>query len=255
VSERCAGLRFNCPGCKRHFKSAERVPACPDCGSDLQCGKWAVPGYRYCEDHGGPAPSRNFYGKGRGIVSGEESQFPLTRLAAKYVQLRQDGRIMSNRAGIEILDDRIVELLERMGKQEFPDQFAILRDLWEEYKSVEGTVEAIKVRRKLQRAFDAIWHDYMAFRQIEETLELRSKMVEREAKIAKELHSILTAEDAYRFLAKVEAAIITSISQEPEIRDNVKAHLLKRIEYEFTRIIGEGSGEGPGGSVGETIDA
>jgi hypothetical protein len=188
-------------------------------------------------------------------VSGENSQFALTRLASRYVEMQKDGRILSNRAGIAVLDDRIVELLERMGNQQFPDQLAALRDLWEEYKTVEGTVEQIKVKRKLQAAFDAVYHDYMAFHQIEESLELRSKMVEREAKIAKDLHAILTAEDAYKLVAKVQAAIITSIQQEPEIPDHVKAHFLKRIEYEFTRIIGEGSGERSGGSVGEIIDA
>ncbi len=188
-------------------------------------------------------------------MSGEDSQFALTRLASKYMELTSDGRILSNRAGISILDDRIVELLERMGKQTFPDQLAHLRELWQEYLSLENTVDQIKVKRQLQAAFDAVYHDYMAFRQIEESLELRSKMVEREAKIAKDLHAILTAEDAYKLVAKVQAAIISSVSQEPEIPDNVKAHLLKRIEYEFTRIIGEGSGEGIGGSVGEIIDA
>ena len=254
MAEKCNALRFNCK-CGRHFKSAERVPACPDCGTDLRCGKWAVPGYRYCEDHGGPAPSRNFYGKGRGIVSGEDSQFALTRLAAKYVELQKDGRILSNRAGIQVLDDRIVQLLERMGQQTFPDQLVTLRGFWEEYLAVEGTVDSIKIKRKLQAAFDAVYHDYMAFHQIEESLELRSKMVEREAKIAKDLHAILTAEDAYKLVAKVQAAIISSINQEPGIPDKVKSHFLKRIEYEFTRIIGEGSGEGSEGGVGEVIDA
>jgi hypothetical protein len=255
VADKCAGLRFNCPACGKKFKNSERVPACPDCGADLHCGKWAVPGYKFCEDHGGPAPSRNFYGKGRGIVSGENSQFALTRLASTYVKMQKDGQILSNRAGIAVLDDRIVELLERMGKGTFPDQLATLHSLWEEYLHVEGTLEAAKVKRKLQDAFDAVYHDYMAFHQIEESLELRSKMVEREAKIAKDLHAILTAEDAYKLVAKLQASIIAAIAQEPQIPDAVKAHFLKRIEYEFTRIIGEGTSSGSDGSDGEVIDA
>ena len=188
-------------------------------------------------------------------MTGEGSQFALTRLASKYSEMTSDGRILSNRAGIEVLDKRISQLLDRMENGNFPDQLITLRDLWEDYKSMEDTVERIKVRKKLDSVFEAVYHDYMAFNQVQTSLELRRKMAESEAKIAKDLHAILTAEDAYKLVAKVQAAIITSIQQEPEIPDAVKAHFLKRIEYEFTRIIGEGSGEGSGGSGGEIIDA
>ena len=103
--------------------------------------------------------------------------------------------------------------------------------------------------------FEKAYHDYAAWNQVFTALDLDSKMVEKEAKIAKDLHAILTAEDAYKLVAKVQAAIISSINQEPEVPDRVKAHFLKRIEYEFTRIIGEGSGEEFGGGSGEIIDA
>ena len=255
MADKCAAFKYHCPSCQRAFKRAERMPTCPDCGTDLHCSKWAVPGYTYCENHGGPAPSRNFYGIGRGIVSGENGRFELTRLASKYNEMTSDGRILSNRASIEILDDRIVELLERMGKYEFPDQLATLRNLWTKYRATEGTLEGIKIRQELDAAFEAVFHDYMAFHQIEESMELRSKMVEREAKIAKDLHAILTAEDAYKLTAKLLGSIIAAVQQLIGVEENIKAGLLKRIEYEFTRIIGEGSSEGTGGSVGEVIDA
>jgi len=255
VAVKCAGLRFNCPQCKTHFKRADRVESCPGCGTDLHCGKWAVPGYQYCEDHGGPAPSRNFYGKGRGIVTGDNSQFALTRLASKYVEMTTNGQILSNRAAIEIVRKRVQELLERVGNNQFPDQLITLQELWQDYNRESDSLGKAKIKYKLDAAFEAIYHDYAAWNQIFTALDLDSKMVEKEAKIAKDLHAILSAEDAYKLVAKVQAAIISSISQEPDIPDRIKAHFLKRIEYEFTRIVGEGTGEEFGGSSGEIIDA
>ena len=256
MAEKCKALLFHCPKCERSYKSPERMPTCA-CGQDLHCQKWAVPGYNYCENHGGPAPSRNFYGKGRGIVTGENGQFALTRLASKFVEMNRDGRVLSNRASIEIVQDRITELLERMGTQVFPDQLETLRNLWEEYKAKggDGSLEGIKVKKQLEAAFEAVYHDYMAWSQIFEAVELRSKMVEREGKLLKDIHASLTAEDAYKLTAKLLGAIIASVQQQPEIPDAIKSRLLKRVEYEFTRIIGEGSGEGTERVGGEVIDA
>lgn len=188
-------------------------------------------------------------------MSGANSQFELTRLASKYVEMRKDGRILSNRASLEVVRGRIAELLERLGKNQFPDQLETLRKLWKEYRAKGDTLEGIKVRNELDAAFEAIYHDYMGWSQVFEALDLDSKMVEREAKVAKDLHAILTAEDAYKLTAKLLGSMVAAVQQQVEIPDRVKAQLLKRVEYEFTRIVGEGSGEEYSGSGGEVIEA
>ena len=258
MAEKCTALLYHCPTCKKGFKRGERVPTCPDCGADLHCTSWAVPGYKLCKNHGGPVPSRNFYGVGRGIVSGSQSQFQLTRLASKYNELQKDGRLLSNRASIGIIRDRITQLLERIDQNEAPDRLYKLQKLWGEMREAEGKgdqLEALKVKTEIDAEFEAAYHDYAAWKQMFEALDLDSKMVEREAKIAKDLHAILTAEDAYKLTAKLLGSIIAAVQQLVGVDDNIKAGLLKRIEYEFTRIIGEGSGEEPGGSGREVIDA
>jgi hypothetical protein len=61
-------------------------------------------------------------------------------------------------------------------------------------------------------------------------------------KVAKDLHSILTAEDAYQLYAKFFAAVIDAVRQSQDFTGPAgKSNILKRIEYEITRIIGEGS--------------
>lgn len=188
-------------------------------------------------------------------MTGENGQFALTRLASTYLKQTSDGRVLSNRAGIEVMDKRIMQLLDRLENGEYPDQLATLRELWVKYCALGDTLEGIKVKKQLDRHFEAIYHDYMATAEIRESLALRTKMVETEGKILKDMHAILTAEDAYKLVAKLQAAIIASIQQEPEIPDRVKSHFLKRIEYEFTRIIGEGSNQGTDRGFGEVIDA
>lgn len=195
------------------------------------------------------------------------ASFPLTRLAGKYNQMQKDGRILSTRHSIEIVRKRIAQLLERIDENEFPDRMEKLQKLWDEFKEADSggdRIEAIKIKGKIDKEFEAAYHDYKAWQQIFEAVDIDRKLVESEVKVAKDLRAILTAEDAYELTAKLFASMMSAVSQEPRIPDNVKSHLLKRIEYEFTRIIGDGeSGERTDagleeevpGSVRETIDA
>ena len=64
-------------------------------------------------------------------------------------------------------------------------------------------------------------------------LDVRRKMVESELKILKEIKAIITAEDAYELAAKLLAASMNVIGEDPK--------KLKRLQYEYTRIIGERS--------------
>ncbi|RPJ25220.1 MAG: hypothetical protein EHM33_15210, partial [Chloroflexi bacterium] len=124
-------------------------------------------------------------------MTGENGKFALTRLASKYVEMQKNGALLSNRHSIEIVRERIAELLERLGNNQFPDQLVKLQDLWEEYKRLGESLEGIEVKKQLDAAFEAVYHDYMAWNQVFLAMELDSKMVEREAKIAKDLHAIL----------------------------------------------------------------
>lgn len=189
-------------------------------------------------------------------MTGVNSQFALTRLASTYLKQTTDGRILSNRASIEVIRDRIVELVRRAEENYAPDRIATLQKLWVEFlEAGDDKLEEIKIRNQITEEFEAAYHDYKAWEQIFQALDLDSKLVEREAKIAKDLHAILTAEDAYKLTAKLLGAIIAAVQQQPEIPDHAKSTLLKRVEYEFTRIIGEGSGPEPVGSGREIIDS
>lgn len=206
----------------------------------MHCGNAAVPGYTLCKHHGGPVPSRNFYGTGP-MTNGNGSSFPLMRLAAKYNQQTRDGVLLSNRAAIDVIDMRIKQLLERVDVNEAPDRVAKLYKLWMEYKNTEpGTTDHLLARKELDETFEKVYHDYAAWNQIFEALDLRGKSVEREVNALTKIRAVMTAEDGYQLSAKLLAAVIRVIGDDPK--------KLKQVQYEFSRIIGESSDhvtEGP----------
>lgn len=199
-------------------------------------------------------------------MTGEHSQFPITRLASKYLEMTTDGRILSNRQSIEIIRTRVFNLLDRIDKNEAPERLNNLRELWEKHKvfQIAGMhIERQKVDADIDAEFEAAYHDYMAWTQMFEALDLDRKMVESEVKIAKDLKAMLTAEDAYEFGAKLLASIIEAANS-LILDDSTRSRFLKRIQYEFAklvgdRIVGDESAEedngGSGGSSSKIIDS
>jgi len=185
-------------------------------------------------------------------VSGTGSQFPLTRLAAKRNQMIKDGVLLSNREAVNILDRRMQELLDRIDTNQAPNRVLNLYKLWKKVRELEAhgsDLETLKYKRLIDEEFEKAYHDYAAWQQMFEVLDLRRKMVESEVKVVKDIQAMLTAEDAYSLVADIFAAIVrvsTKFNLEPQV--------LKAIQYEFTRIIGEEPVREDGGAGRDTID-
>jgi len=167
------------------------------------------------------------------MTTGAGSSFPLTRLAAKYNQMKTDGRILSNRHSIEIIRHRVEQLIERIDANDAPDRLNKLQKLWNEMRNLEAKgneVEANLIKRDIDLQFEAAREDYLAWEQMFHALDLDRKMVDSEVKVAKDIQAILTAEDAYELAAKLLASVL-------EVVDD--PNKLKRIQYEFAKIIGD----------------
>lgn len=228
----CQKLIRICRRCEIEFERGDSRETCHACGESRKCQKAAVPGYRWCTNHGGPVPARNFYGKGGPIVTGKNSQFQLTRLAAKYNEVGANGQILSNRKAMEIIGVRIQQLAEKIDLSEAPERVKMLYMLWQEYKRMldDGRdMEAIQVRNKIDDEFEKVYHEYAAWSQMFDALDLNRKMVDSEVKILKEIKAIITAEDAMELVAKLQAAVM-------RVEDDPKK--IRQIEYEFNRLIG-----------------
>jgi type I site-specific restriction endonuclease len=175
--------------------------------------------------------------------------------------MQKNGRVLSNRHSIEIIRDRITQLFGRLDENDAPDRLAVLEKLWEQYKEQKESgqnVEMTLTARKIDQAFEAARTDFAVWAQMIQLLDLDRKMVESEVKIAKEIKAIITAEEAFELVAKLMASIFSSVNSMESISIHDKGIILKRIQYEFTRIVGDNIGEefeeGIGAGVGTTID-
>lgn len=228
---KCNALVSTCRECGKHYGKDKTNPC--ECGADRSCDKPAVPGYNFCSSHGGPSPSRNFYGRGRGMTTGAGSSFPITRLAAKYNEMKKDGKILSNRHSIEIIRHRVEQLIERIDMNDAPDRLNQLNKLWVKIRDAERggrPEEATVLKTKMDDLFASAREDWISWEQMFNALELDRKMVESEVKIAKDIQAIITVDEAYKMIAEINAIII-SVVNDPII--------LKRIQYELAKMIGE----------------
>ena len=190
-------------------------------------------------------------------MSGEGSQFPLVKLAAKYQEMQRNGPLLSNRASIDVIRKRIVELVDRIDANQNPNRIATLQKLWYLYTEQMDRgqeLEAIKTRAAINDEMERAYHDYASWVQVFEAIDLDRKLVESEVKIAKDIQAILTAEDAYKLAAELLSAIVGAVNG-AELKDEARVYLLKRIQYEFTRIVGDSAVGRSDGSGRETIDA
>lgn len=246
---KCEALIVTCRNCERRFRRDERMETCPDCGEDRHCTHDVVEGYKYCTNHGAPSPKRDFYGVGRGLTTGAGSSFQITRLAAKYNQMQADGRLLSNRASLEIVRHRITQLAERIDLNEAPDRMARIAEMWREYRKKRAArmdIEAELVAAEIDNEFEAAYTDFAAWKQMFEALDLDKRMVESEVKIMKDIQAIITAEDAYQLAAKLLGAVIHVVTDPAQLR---------QIQWEFARIVGEQPEQRSSGSSGQVIDS
>jgi len=174
------------------------------------------------------------------MTTGAGSSFPLIRLAAKYNEMKKDGRILSNRHSITIIDHRVQQLIERIDADDAPDRLNKLQKLWNEMRDLEmrgNEVEATLIKKAIDVQFEKAREDYLSWEQMFNALDVRRKMIDSEVKVAKDIQAILTAEDGYELIAKITGVIIQVVNDPNQ---------LKRIQYEITRLIGDtpiGKGE------------
>lgn len=167
------------------------------------------------------------------VFESEVQIMQLVKLARRNAALTTDARYLSNRHSMEIVWTRIEQLAENIEANQSPDQLAKLQQLWQEFRAADSsgsTVEAVKLKRKLDDEFEKVYHAYASWTQMFDAVELYRKMTESEVKIAKDLKAIMTAEDGMELVTQMLSIVIQVVN------DPI---LLKRIIYEFRKLIGE----------------
>lgn len=156
----------------------------------------------------------------------------LKDVAKKYSMILNSPEVMSNRHTVQIVDQRILQLIERVDNDDAPDRMAVLYDLFQQVKAAKGRNEAqmYAVLGAMDMEFEKVYHDYAAWKEIRENIDLRRKLIDSEVKVIKDMKAILTAEQAYNLVAKLQAVVLKHV-RDPKV--------LRRINYDFSRLIGE----------------
>jgi hypothetical protein len=169
------------------------------------------------------------------MTDGKKSSFQLTRIAAKYNEIQQNGQVLSNRHAMDIIWVRIEQLLDRIQENYRPERIEALFKLWTQHKEQTEAGQYVESRvtaREIDDEFEKEYHDYKSWQQLVDMLAIHSKMTESEVKIMKDLRMIMTAEDAYQLVAQVMAVMLRVLKDDPK--------RLKEAQFELTRLIGEG---------------
>lgn len=243
---RCEWLLVECRGCQRLFRRDERYERCPDCGSERQCRAPASSmGGPYCVAHGGTNMRNKWKGTHTGapLVTGKQSKSLIPRMASKYLEQTNDSMYMLNKKSIDLIDARILELLDRTDSESSPERMERIVNLWREFRATVPNIvgfinqdkQASKAFYSLEAEIEAAFHDYAAWRQIFEALELRRKHTESEMKILKDMKALMTAEEGMELASQLFAAILKVLKDEPKGQTYI--HL---IRIEFERITGAG---------------
>lgn len=190
-------------------------------------------------------------------MTGKNSKSQLARLSSKYLEMQKSGPLISNRAALSVLDERFLELFDRMEENYSPKRITKIIDAWEKMKeNLPGLKMWVKDRPEAQRAYntldsevDKAYHDYEGWRQIGELIDLRQKVSSSEMRMLKDMKALISAEDAYELVAQLLAAVVKVLGDEPN-----GPKLIKAIHYEFAQILGEPIVDRPGAGGGEIIE-
>lgn len=167
----------------------------------------------------------------------------ISKLAADYLHVTNSGFYLSNQAVLRALDQRIVELFERLKENDTPNRVKRLIDCWNHLDAVaylrmiiieSGDKEAIKAYNVMQNEVTRAYHDYESWNQIFSAFDLRRKTSADEIKIWKDAKAMMTAKDGVELAAQLYAANVEVLSGHPDGQ-----RLIRELRYRFANIIGE----------------
>jgi hypothetical protein len=167
--------------------------------------------------HGGKIP------RGQALPqfkSGRYSKFLPARMAAKYQEAQADPELLSLRSELALLDARIAELLGRVDTGESGAIWEALQQAWALFRGARAQQDVPKMHlavEQLDRLMDRKVADSAAWREIDEAIEQRRKLVESEQKRLVALQQVITAESALTLMGVLVDIITTHVRDQPTL--------------------------------------
>ena len=191
------------------------------------------------------------------IKTGSQSKSMIAKMASKYIDQKKNAFYLLNKNAIDLIDGRIVDLMERIDLEASPDRVKRIIRLWGEFKAAfpglrsyfASSPDADRAYSSLNAEMEAAYHDYNGWTQIFNALELRRKHTESEIKILKDLKVLMTAEDGMELAAQLFAAVVETLRNEPKGQSYIQL-----IRLKFERLTGAGDFEPDEAGGTEIID-
>lgn len=161
------------------------------------------------------------------------------RLLEKFQAAEKDPELVSLRGALSMVKVRVFELIDRIDTGESPERWRQALEAWSDFKGKRNSMMESKAFAALDDIMEAAYHDYMAWKQIFDALDLERRLSESERMRLKDMHQMMTAEDIARIVTQLQMAIIRIVDDPRK---------LKQIEHEFIRISGIGAVPGVEGS-------
>lgn len=238
-SVRCKGLIWRCRTCNTNFGYMDRTNPCPVCGEDRQCNYTALYPHTRCKNH----LKGNYMTPGNTLKHGGRSKYPLMNLAGKYLELKDDAVLNSVRPLMDILDARIVQLLDRVTDEESDQRWKNLLDAFDTFErhySIPLDGKEREAFNTLKHHFEKAYHDYMSWQDIYKAMEEYRRMAETETKRLKDMNAMMTVEDGMKLTAGLLAAIM-EVTRLLINDDHTRASFIQQISTRFVQLTGRGT--------------
>jgi hypothetical protein len=192
-----------------------------------QCSSYPKVGKKTCRMHGGSSPggiaSPNW-------VNGRQSKYLPQRMQESYLASVSDKELLALRHEISVVDARINDLFQRVDIGESGHLWLRSKEVLVQLRKALVSQDSKKVSEAIIELDELIRRgstDYGAWNEIENTIELRRRLVETERKRLVDMQQMITAEQAAAYLRAITLAVRENVS-DPSI--------LNRIQTAFNRI-------------------
>lgn len=194
-----------------------------------QCRSFAINGTTKCRAHGGATP--------RGMASpnykhGRFSKYMPRHLLTHYKAAMSDGKLISLREDLAVIDARMAELMGRIEGRESANAWAQAREAQTIIRAGFGAQDTTMIQagmRQLTDALSAGQADYKTWDELTKVMDVRRKIVESERRFMVELQQMLTIEDVTMIIDALASSIKRNVT-------DVRA--LSAIQQDITAILG-----------------
>ena len=230
-----------------------------------QCNAYPVYGQTMCTAHNGGSPNLGFPSGHTQFNHGATSKFLSTRLAgkkimqgrhsgsikssklaAKYLEARNDPEIIAMTDDLALVDMRIGQLLERWQEGDMPpSQWNAMIDDFKELDSALKRYDSEGSKTYLRRMRKTLLEDRLSDREIwdeiKSLMKLRRELAEGERRRRTDMAMLLTAEQAMDSVANILAAIHEAT--ERILDEGTSKRVYLAIAHRVAKLTGSGDRE------------